>query len=802
MYLSLKWLQEFTPYTGSVDRLAHALTMRGLEVEEVREPFAAIKDVVVGYVRSCEPHPNADKLTVCEVDLGRAEPVSIVCGAPNVAPGQLVPVAPVGSTLPSGMKVKRAKIRGLASEGMIASEHELELGEDQSGILVLDREAEPGRPLEEGLDLDTVVLDIGITPNRGDCLSILGLAREVALAFDLPLHLPQPSFPEQEPKCASQLAIDVQDPQGCPLYQARIIDGIRVSRSPDWMRHRLLAMGLRPINAVVDVTNYVLLEMGQPLHAFDGQLVQGGRIGVARAEEGQRFTTLDGQERLLNREDLLIWDAQKPIALAGVMGGLNSEISLDSSQVILECAIFDPESIRQTARRLNLHSEASYRFERGVDQPGSSLALERAAELLHQLTGGRVLQGVSRHEPRPFHPEPIEFRPAKAKALLALEIDAPFCRHTLQGLGCDIRFSDSPVWQVLPPGFRYDLLREVDLIEEIGRIYGFEHTPTRLPHIAKPLQAAARENSRSADFDFLSRIKAWAKGQGFKEAINYSFVGWEELNHLGLVSEDLVPLENPLTSDQDTLRPVLAPGLLQNIRHNIDQNNRDLRLFEVARSFHRHQDEETGCKEQALLGLALHGNRNPLTWPWTQEEADYSDLKGAVEHLLESLHLQGAGYVLQDEHPFLDPCARLEISNEPAGTLGRLKPALGRTYHARSPVWLAEINLNLLYRLHLGAAITYRPWSKFPPVFRDMTLIAGLGVSFAEIEQTIRHSDIPHLESFVLLDLYQPRQGSERNLTLRMIYRHAQRTLTDKEVDAEHQRLGQAVLDSLPVRFP
>jgi phenylalanyl-tRNA synthetase beta chain len=354
----------------------------------------------------------------------------------------------------------------------------------------------------------------------------------------------------------------------------------------------------------------------------------------------------------------------------------------------------------------------------------------------------------------------------------------------------------------MPPSFRYDLLREVDLIEEIGRVFGFEHTPTRLPHIAKPLQEGAERSGGGADFEFLSRIKGWAKGLGFKEAINYSFVGRDELNQLGVLSEELIPLENPLTSDQDTLRPVLAPGLLQNIRHNVDQNNRDLRLFEVARSFHRDDGEETGSKEQALLGLVLHGNRNPLTWPWSQEEADYADLKGSVEHLLESLHLPRGRFLSQERHPYLEPCARLEISGELAGTLGKLKPGLGKAYHARSAVWLAELNLDLLHRLYRRAAVAYRPWSKFPPVFRDMTLIAGQDVSFADIEQAISHSGIPHLETFLLLDLYQPKQRSECNLTLRMIYRHEQRTLTDKEVDAEHHRLGQTVLDSLPVRFP
>ena len=806
MLVSLNWLKELTPYDGPSDQLAHTLTMRGLEVEEQFKPFARLQDLVTGRVVDCQPHPNADKLSLCQVDVGQEASLQIVCGAPNVQAGQCVAVAPVGVTLPDGMKIKRTKIRKVLSEGMICSEKELQLGEDHSGIMVLEHAFPPGTGLLKALNLDDLIFDIGITPNRADCLSILGVAREVAAAFSLPLTPPDPELTESEPATASQVTIAIDDPDLCPLYQARIIQGVDIGPSPAWMRYRLLSMGVRPINSIVDVTNYVLLELGHPLHAFDADLLEGKTVRVARARDHQRLVTLDEQERILSRDDLLIWDGTRPVALAGVMGGQNSEISSGSDHVLLECAVFHPGTVRKTARRLNLSSEASYRFERGVDQGGADLATDRAASLIQRLTGGRVLSGIARNEPRPLATDvPIVFRPERARQLLALDVDSSFCARSLKSLGCSLANSGPEQLTVTPPSYRLDLEREVDLIEEIGRVYGLENVPETLPRIAKPLhrpEPVPVFGPQQPSYEFMKQIKIWAQGLGFLEAVNYSFVGAAELEKLGLHTSGVIPVQNPLSADQDSLRPALAPGLLQSLESNLNQGHQDLRLFEVARTFEHHPESETTALERTALGLVLHGRRHPETWPWEDQPVDYHDIKGVIEHLLTTLGLDAPRWVLLEEHPFLFPAVAIELSGEVCGHTGQLKTEQARDYRARTPVWMAELHLDTLYALSCQGSIAYRPWPKFPPVHRDMTLIGTGEVAFESIIGVIDAAAVPVLESCTLADIYQPEGSAERSLTLRMTYRHPSKTLTDREVDKQHSRLGQLLIDALPLRFP
>ncbi|MFW6216439.1 MAG: phenylalanine--tRNA ligase subunit beta, partial [Desulfohalobiaceae bacterium] len=612
MLLSVNWLQEFTPYQGTVQELAHRLTMLGLEVEEQILPYAHLQGMLVGQITECWTHPKADQLQLCKVNLGQGQKANIVCGAPNVAAGQLVPVAPSGSTLPDGSQIKATKIRGEESQGMILSEKELGLGEDHSGIMVLEPELHPGQSLLQAMNLEDVLLDIGLTPNRGDCLSVLGIAREVSAAFGLPLHLPETSVQESSSSCPDMLRVHIQEPDLCPLYQARILTQPKLGPSPFWLRKRLLSLGLRPVNNIVDVTNYVLLELGQPLHAFDRELLAGDLIQVARSGEKQNFTTLDGQEQCLLPEDLLIWDQEKPIALAGIMGGANTEISPNTRDVILECAIFDPIQVRKTCRRLGLSSESAFRFERGVDQVGSRNALQRACHLLQKISGAKLLQGECRQEPRPWQSVQIEFRPSRASQLLALDLQKEFCQNTLQDLGCSIVKDQNRPWLVQPPSYRQDLTREVDLIEEIGRFYGFEQIASSSPSIKRPLfQEKSDQGQGQADYEFLHQIKTWAQGQGLQEVINYSFVAQKDLDRLGLDSQSSLRIQNPLSSDQDSLRSLLAPGLLHSLALNAAQGNAQQQLFELARCFEPDPGSETKAREKNLLGLALHGLRQP-----------------------------------------------------------------------------------------------------------------------------------------------------------------------------------------------
>ncbi|MFP4316659.1 MAG: phenylalanine--tRNA ligase subunit beta [Desulfovibrionales bacterium] len=798
MRLSLDWLRELTPYEGTVQNLADTLTMLGLEVEEAYNPFPGLGSVVVGHVVERTPHPQADKLSLCRVDVG-TEILEIVCGAPNVAQGQNVPVALVGATLPGGLTIKKAKIRGQHSFGMICSEKELELGEGAGGIMVLDPDLPIGTPLVQALNLETTVLDVSITPNRADCLSILGLAREVAAAFELPLSIPHADLDEQGPDCRDEVEILIPEPQYCPLYQARIIRNVAIGPSPAWMRYRLLALGLRPINNIVDVTNYILMELGQPMHAFDEDLLTGRTVKVARAAEGMQFTTLDNQKRTLTAHDLLIWDGEKPVGLAGVMGGANSEIHVGSRNVLLECAVFDPATIRKTARRLGLSSEASYRFERGVDQPGSILALNRGAGLMAAFGGGVVLPHVATAEPVPYKPRTIRFRPERSRSILALDLADEFCERTLSSLGCELSRTGSDEWKVTPPSYRNDLEREIDLIEEVGRVYGMDRIPSQLPSLSKRLEEIDRKDQT---FDFLKSIKTWARGLGLNESINYSFVSSRELDLLEEPAEGRVYICNPLSEDQNVLRTLLVPGLLQNLRLNLGYGNRSLRLFEVAHTFHQSQESETRTRERSHLGLLLAGRRNPAHWPWKEENIDYSDLKGLVEALFAFLRITGVSYTLKEGHPFLSPCVVCERETLEVGVLGRLKSRVAEEYNARSDVWLAELDLELLADLSRQSAICFRNLPTFPPVRRDVTVIAPMTLHMGRIMETIHKVSPTLLEDVQLVDIYQESADAhERNLTLRLTYRHPERTLKDTEVDKVHQKLAQALLDNLPIRY-
>jgi len=798
MLLSLSWLREFTPYRGSIDELSHRLTMVGLEVEEIVRPFAHLSPMVVGRVMEKRQHPEADKLSLCSVDVGAGESLSIVCGAPNVQAGQNVAVALEGTELPGGQVIKKTRIRGENSRGMICSEAELELGQDASGIMVLDDALAPGTGLKKALNLEEFVLDIGVTPNRPDCLSVLGLAREVAALFDLPLHKPDLDLQEDRSRhCPDEVQIEIDDPAGCPLYQARIISGCSIKSSPDWMRYRLMAVGVRPINNIVDITNYIMLEQGQPLHAFDRDLLEGEKIRVDRSSPGFKFTTLDQQERELSDSDLLIWDSKKPVALAGVMGGANTEINDQSTEVLLECAVFNPLNIRQTARRLGLHSESSFRFERGVDQANAPFALDRAAKLMSELGLGRVHQGVSRAEPRPCKPVQVYFRRERANSLLALDVDQNYCRRVLSSLGCEVQ-EEGGAMQVTVPSYRPDITREVDLIEEIGRVYGLDKTPEHLPKVQKSLHQEALES----EYQFLGDIKQWARGLGLQEVINYSFVGMSDLDFLGVPLEGRVKVFNPLSEEQDVMRTHLLPGLLHTLKHNLGQGNTRLKLFEVARSFEPDTSSETGVRENNRLALLLYGRRHRGHWPHPEDDSDFYDLKGLVENLLGVFGGYEGRFVLQKEHPYLDPAVECICLDKNLGMLGRVSLEKARAYKARKDIWYCDLDLDFLRSLYSRSRPQFQPLPRFPVVKRDMTIVTPMELGYHELRDVVENAGVDILEDISLVDVYLPQEQKEKKLTLRLTYRHPERTLKDSEVDRQQQKLADLLLKKLPVGFP
>ncbi len=801
MLLSLTWLREFVSYEGDAASLGESLTMAGLELEGVSRPYAALRSIVVGHVVACAPHPEADKLSVCRVDVGD-EVLDIVCGAPNVAMGQKVPVAKVGVTLPTGLAIKKAVLRGQPSHGMICSERELSLSEEHDGIMTLDPAARPGALLSQALVLDEEVLDISVTPNRGDCLSVLGLAREVAALTGLPLRMPPANLREQGKEARQELCLEIDRPDLCPLYHGRIIEGAATRKSPDWLRFRLQAVGVRPISNLVDVTNYILMELGQPLHAFDLDRIRGGKVIVRGADQGEICRTLDGQDRRLISEDITIRDAQGIIALGGVMGGLDSEITEQSRRVFLESAIFQPSAIRKTARRLGLHSEASYRFERGVDQTGAGYALDRAAAMMAELSGGVVRPGRITNEPLPWVSPRITLRKQRAEDLLGIALEDSFCTDIFERLGCGLEPDSGRqtplVWAVTPPSYRRDLTREADLIEELARLYGVDRIPPSLPSVKRLLESAGAPEPRHA---FISAVKHWGRRAGLHESVTYSFVSHKELDHLGISQEGRISIMNPLSDDMNVLHPHLAPGLLFALRNNLAQGAPSVRLFTCASAFCADSGSETTAREVPHLGILLYGARFEQGWPQPAAELDYQDLKGLLEHLLAAFALPAARFAQAAQPlPWLAPCVEISVKGAPIGFAGRVKPALADPYHAKKSVWTAEINLDALFGLRTAAHTRFMPLPVFPPVRRDITFIAPPTVSAGAISDAVDSLAVPMLISIGLIDCFEPKDRDERNLTFRLTFRHAERTLKDAEADKQRDAVVQGVQKLLPVR--
>lgn len=795
MYLSLSWLREFVPYTGSIEELAHDLTMLGLEVEGITHPYKHLEDLVVGQILECEKHPNADTLSVCKVDVGN-EVLDIVCGAPNVALDQKVVVIKVGSFLMDGTEIKAAELRGEPSHGMICSERELGLSDEHDGIIVLDESAKPGTPALEALPLDQVVFDISITPNRGDCLSVLGIAREVAMAYNLPLKMPEVALEEIADKAADLIKVEIENPEKCPLYYGRILEGIKNKPSPKWLRYRLNACGIRSISAIVDITNYIMLELGQPMHSFDLDKVTGDKIIVRSATAEEKLETLDDETRDLLPEDIVIADEKQGLALGGVMGGLHSEVTEESTRVLLEGAVFLPSQVRRTGRRLNLSSESSFRFERGVDQSGTAFALDRAAYLMAKVTGAKVLSGYAGLEAKKAEKIEIDFSSAKASELIGVELTNKFCRQSLENLGCEIK--ETKPWKVYPPIARTDLKREADLIEEVARIYGVDKIPAIIPAISRPLERAGLPETKQS---FLKRIKHWAAGHAaLNEAVNYSFTASKLMDQMGISQEGRIYLANPLSEDLNVLRTHLAPGLLTSLGVSVDHEAAGVRIFEVASVFHKDQDVDTGARESSRLAIALTGARSTALWSDLKGDMGYEDLKGIIELLASYLGLKNLSFELSETLPYLLPCVEIKASEKIIGFAGRVEPKISDYFNAKKDIWYAELDLETLYHMNQEHKVSFKELPQFPPVRRDITFIAPTGFKSVKVLEAVTDLNISIMEDMALIDSFKPEAKDEVNLTYRLTFRNPERTLKDKEADKERDKIAKKICNDLSLK--
>jgi phenylalanyl-tRNA synthetase beta chain len=809
MKVTLNWLKQYVDFAWTPEELSERLTMLGIEVEGVQKLGGEFEGIVVAQVVTRDKHPNADKLSVCRVNDGKGER-QIVCGAQNFKAGDKVPLILPGATLPPKpgqppFTIKVGKIRGVESHGMMCSPQELGLPDAVEGLLILREDAAVGQPFAQylGRSGSDVVYDLEITPNRPDLNSVIGIAREISALTGNPLRLPEIPEPASSAEAAAALvAVRLEDAELCPRYTARVVRGVKIGPSPDWLKSTLEKVGIRSINNVVDVTNFVMLESGQPLHAFDYHLLAPSgtstppkpTIVVRRAGDDEKFVTLDNQERRLNRNMLLIADETRAVALAGIMGGANSEIRPETADVLVESAYFKPQNIRATSKQLELKTESSYRFERGGDVGVCDWASRRAAQLILETAGGVLASGAVDAYPAPAEPRQISLRHQKVKALLGIDLSVDQVEGYLAQLGLKVvarkprpvgaEPSSSEPLSFRIPTFRVDLKREVDLIEEVARLYGVDRIP------ATPPRGAIGANAYDAIHDQYAEARRILAGLGLNEAQGQTLIS--EASARLVSSETLVPLANPLSSDMNVLRPSLLPGLLDALRHNLSHKNQDVALFELGRVFAR-DGAAAAVREERRLAIALTGQRHPMFWSGDDREAkfDVFDLKGLLEEFFEQFGLRGLTYARRAESTgiFLES-ATVNLGKFQIGEFGQLLPNLARQYDLRDAALLAELNLDLVLARR-NPAKAFRALPAFPPIRRDVALLVPEATTHDAVLQVVKQAKPANLESVELFDVFRGKNvpAGQKSMAYAFTYRSPERTLTDAETNSAQEKL-------------
>lgn len=795
MKAPLSWLKDYVPIDMGVHELASRLALTGTEVERVTEVGVPgdpdnLRHFVVGKVLDCSRHPSAERLSVCAVDVGEGSPRTIVCGAPNVAAGQTVPVVLPGGVMPDGTRIREARLRGVTSAGMILSEAELGLTAKSAGIMVLPQEWEAGSLLGDHFAISDWVLEVEITPNRPDCLSIRGLAREIAAVTGAPFEESlEFCHPWGERTIDEDISIEVWDPDLCPRYAARVIRGVKVAESPPWMKARISHAGMRPISNVVDVTNYVLWALGQPLHAFDLNTIRGRRIIVRRAFPGETLTTLDGELRVLTPEMLVIADAERASVVAGVMGGLDSEVTETTTDVLLEGANFYGPSIMRTEAVLGLRSEASTRYEKGLDPEMIPPALDMACSLLVEICGGTVSVGTIDVRGEWKSPGPVRLRPQRVTHVLGKEVSSAEIAGILGNLGCSVR-EQGEEFVVTPPTFRADLEREIDLIEEIARLHGLENIPSTMP--------ARREGSGglSRSQKAMRLIDDTLAGAGLCQVITYSFADdrWPELLRLGLDDErrQMVRITNPLSVDQAALRTMLLPGLLASAAKNLSVREERVHIFERGRVFR--PTGELLPEEKTHIGLLVAGEWEEETWLRLGVPVDYFLGKGLVERLCKALHC--AVEFEAGSEPFLHPGRTAVVRTargQTMGWLGEVHPLVLQAYELKGPAVAAELDVEAL----LGGAqdvLRFRDLLAYPVVKQDVALMVDASIPAAALLESLRRAGGELLEEAAIFDVYEgaPLPAGKKSLAVRLSFRAPDRTLSEAEVNVLRTRMVEA----------
>lgn len=786
MKFSEQWLRSWVSPQVSRDELVARLSMAGLEVDSVTPVAGAFSGVVVGEVLSTEQHPDADKLRVCQVSNG-SETFQVVCGAPNVRPGLKIPFAMIGAELPGDFKIKKAKLRGVESFGMLCSASELQISDENAGLMELAADAPVGQDIRAYLGLDDVVIELGLTPNRGDCLNMSGLAREVGALYAAPvtpvaISPVAPTHDEVRP-------VDVLAPKACPRYLGRVVRNVDLSKpTPLWMVERLRRADVRSIDAAVDITNYVMLELGQPMHAFDLAEINGG-IRVRMAEEGEKLVLLDGQEVSLRGDTLVIADHSRALAIAGVMGGEHSGVSDKTRDLFLEAAFFDTIAVAGKARSYGLHTDSSHRFERGVDWQLARQAMERATALLLEIVGGEagpIIEAVSEADLPSV--APVILRAERIAQMLGMEMDAAEVERLLAALGLGVTSIAPGQWKVAVPSHRFDISLEVDLIEELGRLYGYNRLPVRYP------QARLAPRARAESAVELPALRRLLVARGYQEAITYSFIDpkWFELFNPG--AKPLM-LANPISNDMAAMRSSLWPGLVKALQHNLNRQQSRVRLFESGLRF---VGQLEGLKQEAMIAGVVCGKRLPEAWAHGREGVDFYDAKADVEALLGAAGALDAFSFVPGEHPALHPgqTARIERDGKLVGYLGAIHPELAKSLDLDQPVYLFEL---VLAEVMSGRLPTFSELSRFPEVRRDLAVLVDREVAAEAVLDTIREAAGEWLTDLRLFDVYHGKgiDPLRKSLAVGLTWQHPSRTLNDDEVNTTTQN----IVTSLEGRF-
>ena len=786
MKISYNWLKEYVDFDFSPQALAQQLTMVGIEVEEIISLLPEFKGVIVAKVLSVNRHPNADKLTICQVDTGR-ENLQVICGAPNVAQGQIVPLAPPGTRLPNGMKIQKAKIRGVESFGMICSEEELGLADESAGIWELPKNWQPGHDVHTILQAEQdYILDLSITPNRPDAMSMVGIAREVAAILAVQYRMPEIKLTESNEKAEGAVTIINESVAGCPRYSARVINNLKIGPSPLWMQKRLKAAGLRPINNIVDITNYVLLELGHPLHAFDLARISGNKIIIRDSLPGEKFTTLDEKERILPENTVMICDSEKPVAIGGIMGGLNSEVSKNTVDVLLESAYFNPVRIASSSKKLGLSSEASQRFERGVDHEGIIRANDRAAFLLMQLAGGSVRKGVVDNYPRKYPLRKVKIRTSRVNLLLGTNLSEKEITDIFARL--EIKYANN---EATVPSFRPDLEREVDLIEEVARLVHFENIPIREQTV---INYNILPNQDDALYSFLRKQ---ILELGFSEVITNSMISARDLAAIDKRAH--VKVLNPISDDMNAMRTSLLFGLLKVAAHNINRNMPELRIYELGRIFSDNGTYDITTQPYYLSAL-MHGSRAIRSWDRYSLPIDFYDIKGIVQAFLSKIFLDKYEFILYDKNIFFDAnqVVGIEANGTILGHFGLMSKEICKLFDIDSPVYAFELSVAKVQSV-VSLDRRYEYFPRYPYVEKDVAFVVYTSTTAGEIEEVIWHTGKPLINHVEVFDLYQSEQlgANKKSIAYRLRFQSSERTLADKEVNNLFERIIREVKHKL-----